>query len=269
MPAVRMVIFSKDRPFQLDGCLRSFYTFCLDAHTVKPAVLVKLTDDYLIQYRRVAKDFPQVEFIPESAFAFDLTNWLANSDYTLFVVDDCVFWRQFRIADALRALGGDSDGIGFSLRLGRNIIRSYVESRPVRQPDFHEAFGCLWWDWPGADGDFGYPLEVSSSLYRTKEIWSLIQRAESPNYLESALALQASSDARLVLWSYPKSVAYCVPCNRVQDTHPNRAGTQTDLSPAALRSAYALGWRMDIKRLPEPISPHQEIAIPMTKGRAT
>ena len=48
----------------------------------------------------------------------------------------------------------------------------------------------LKYDWTSAERDFGYPLEVSSSLYRVKDIYPILVQIHfrNPNTLEDQLA---------------------------------------------------------------------------------
>jgi hypothetical protein len=261
---VRAIIFSKDRPLQLDGCLRSLYRHCLDIASIEVAVLFKAeTPEDAALYAEVERAWGSAVFVPEVDLAVSLTSWFLHAGYCLFVVDDCVFWRDFTLADARGELERTPQAIGFSLRLGRNITHSYIYNRPLVQPVLSEAAGILSWHWEGSDEAWGYPLEVSSSLYHEADVLPLLGGASNPNGLESLLA-RAPDTSKPVLLSYAESVAYDVQINRV-GPYPNRVGADPRYTADALKRAYAGGWRLDVEGLPSTSAVMQEIELPLVK----
>ena len=91
--------------------------------------------------------------------------------------------------------------------------------------------------WPAADGDFAYPLELSSSLYRTSTAVNLFKRLRfsDPNTLESQMSLQARRvcPSNAVPALLGQSVAFSAPLNRVQNVYQNRVGGQEAFSIGA------------------------------------
>jgi hypothetical protein len=179
-------------------------------------------------------------------------------EHVLFLVDDTIFcraWSAEKCAKILSAI----DVIGVSLRLGMNTHECYPLGRSQRVPRLVEINpflarrlnGMNAWRWPGADGDFGYPLEVSSSVYRTRDVLAMLRDGFcNPNELELELANRAeSADYRKShpwLASYATSVAFSNPCNRVQSQFQNRAGSQLGYSAARMLELWEQGYRIDI-----------------------
>jgi hypothetical protein len=129
------------------------------------------------------------------------------------------------------------------------------------------ADGTLKFEWVGADGDFAYPLELSSSLYPFGLIVGLIDRLafSDPNTLESKMAAETRRLTRRwpALLCYPVSVAFCTPLNRVQEVYLNRAGDAESFSPERLADLFAQGRRINVRALDGfvPNACHQEVEL--------
>jgi glycosyltransferase involved in cell wall biosynthesis len=266
------LIFSKDRPLQLDGTLRSFSRHCRDADGVKVRVLYTAsTSRNRSLYLQVMREHPGVHFVEEFDFRRDTILLIGLHEFVLFVVDDCLFVDDFDLAEWAAALRSRSDAIGVSLRLGINTTHCYVQDKPQRLPNLQPvAKSLLAFRWPGMDYDFGYPLEVSSSLYRSADLREVLTEVpfSNPNILEAEMANRAVRfcERYPVLLCPKRSVAFCAPVNIVNQVCVNRAGSRTELSAGTLAERYATGWRMDIARFDGFVSNgcHQEVELPLT-----
>jgi GT2 family glycosyltransferase len=272
-PAASVVViaFSKDRPLQLDAVLRSMQHHALDAKS--PAIKVLWTAsnwrDWEL-YRRLGRDHPGVELIEERSFKTQLVAATLGFDYIAFLVDDSIFFRSFSVTSAVAILESDPLLIGYSFRLGRNIDYCYSMNQAQTQPAWEpRPDGTLTYRWVGQEADFGYPIEVSSSLYRSADIQPLLERLpyRNPNSLEAALSAAAASlSARLPMLACPEnSVAFGAPVNLVQKVFANRAGAEDAQSVQALSEAYRRGMRLDMDGLADfnTNSPHREIQLPL------
>lgn len=289
---MRAIVFSKDRPLQLDGLLRS-----LALHAAEPVSVYVIwkatTGGHESAYAKVAWGHRAsgVAFVREFDFESDLLRLLADApEHVLFLVDDTLFVRAWSPTICASALSADPGAIGFSLRLGRNTTHCYPVNRaqevPVLDLDEERLWGdsrktirsrVIGWNWPAADGDFGYPLEVSSSIYRTADILEVVHgggTGANPNEFEARLASYATWAAGLSpghglaaaprrLLSHSVSVAFSNPCNRVQTTFANRAGTNPAAGPDALLAAWEAGARMKVEAYAGhvPTGAHQEVPI--------
>ena len=270
---VQALIFSKDRPLQLDGTLRSFSRHCRDADGVTVRVLYTAsTSRNRSLYRQVMREHPGIHFVEEFDFRRDTMFLLGLHEFALFVVDDCLFVGDFDLAESAAALRRHLDAIGVSLRLGRNTTHCYALNKPQRLPNLQPASeSLLAFRWPGMDCDFGYPLEVSSSLYRAADLREVLADVSfrNPNTLEAELANRAERfrESHPVLLCPGQSLAFCAPVNLVQQVCANRAGTQPALSAAALAEKFADGWRIDVSRFDGfvPSGCHQEVELPLAK----
>ena len=250
-----VLAFSRDRQMQLDATLRSLQQHGRDIQRGDIKVLTKATTErHRALYQTLASEHPRVELIEERDFRAQLLGLLGGYRQILFLVDDNLVVRPFALAEASRALELDESLLGASLRLGRNTIHCYTMHSSQRVPPMAAAGICPSMNrfrWVGAEHDFGYPLEVSSSLYRVGDIEPLLQRLafRNPNQLEAAMAREAPAFAasKPDLLCFENSVTFCNPVNIVQTTFTNnRAGNALEESPAALAERYAAGERIDI-----------------------
>ncbi|HEY0733511.1 MAG TPA: DUF6065 family protein [Herpetosiphonaceae bacterium] len=148
-PRLLGIVFSRDRAMQLDATLRSFFLHCQDADEIALFVIYKATDRrHAEQYTQLAQMYAahgKVRFIEESDFRQDVLRLLAArgphglADQLLFLVDDNVFVRSFRLAEIRQALVEHPETIGFSLRLGANVTTAI---RSMRHRPFPRSQPC-------------------------------------------------------------------------------------------------------------------------------
>jgi hypothetical protein len=291
---LRTIIFSKDRPLQLHGTLESFRLRCLESATVPVSVLYRATSpEYVNGYERLKKEFStelSIDWIEETDFKKNLLDQLIDSDsrktgligrifgnkvvpkhlFVLFLVDDNLLVQDFSLKTTLATLDRTPDSIGFSLRVGKNTHYCYSNRCQQAFPEFNNAAeGVLSFHWPGCEGDFGYPIEVSSSVYRTQHLLSLLQNLPytNPNRLEQVLSVSSRLFAKKQpkLLCFDQSVAFCAPLNKVQNILNNRAGSTDEYSSEALNQLFLNGYRIDVEKLKgfTPEAAHQEIELPL------
>ncbi len=271
------IIFSKDRAMQLDACIRSFEMCCQDRDTVSLRIIYKCsTVEHKQLYQALIAKYTSVQFVEEEDFKKDLLSNLVKFQYVLFVVDDNIFVNQFSISKIIRSLGENPDALGFSLRLGKNITRHYQSNSDQSPPQFISVGSdMLKYDWTTATKYFGYPLEVSSSVYRTGDILNIVEQAnyQNPNMLEAELAKikKTFSFMKRNLLCFHRSVAFCNPANIIQNTFAdNRKSSKEDLSIENLAEMFRAGYRIDVEGLLAfvPSSCHQEIKFHFVRPQA-
>jgi hypothetical protein len=283
---VSALIFSKDRAMQLDGMLTVLYA----------------TSDVRFrgQYQELEREYQgRVGFVEETDFRTQVLDiigsaafanrkrfprrWLSRRaralerngvpqvtprTHVLFLVDDTLFVRPFSLQLAGAALDTNQDALGFSFRLGTNTVSSYAFGRAQTLPACERMpREVMKYRWPAADGDFAYPLEISSSFYRTETTVQLLERLEfsDPNTLESQMSVNARRLRRrfpfLLCWE--KSVAFSAPVNRVQAVFDNRSGAEAGLSVNSLADLFDDGRRLDLAALEGfvPSACHQEVRL--------
>ncbi|HUB68169.1 MAG TPA: hypothetical protein VL981_11855 [Candidatus Methylacidiphilales bacterium] len=186
------------------------------------------------------------------------TNLLLNpSPAALFVVDDTLFLRPFHFAQCSRQLWAKDDAIAFSLRLGQGLTHFYMGNRDQKIPPLlpvDKDSLVYQFRWPEADGDFAYPLEISSSLLKPRFLLPRLLRKpwHSPNTLELALANMTGRykwrHPLLLTFQEPRAVS--VPLNIVQkDFTGNRFGGKERYQADSLCRLFLEGVRADLSRL--------------------
>jgi hypothetical protein len=275
---------------QVDATLRSFFVHCHDPENVMMSVLYTCsTSQHEKQYTQLIQEWkikPQVRFIKEHNFRKDLLNilnpyhnhFLRNLAYRLlliediritrriqpylslpytnesvmFLVDDSIFTSGFNVTKISSALSANPNALGFSLRLGKNVTYSYMLRQDQKQPIFLDLGDNIQkFNWVDSEKDFNYPLEVSSSIYRTIDIIKSIigSHFSNPNFLEGVMNVNKNkfSSSHPNLLCYTNSVAFCNPINIVQSASlENRQGEQFKYSSTELADLFDKGKRINI-----------------------
>jgi len=268
------LIFSKDRAMQLQATIESFLLHCQDHDNVHLTVLYKASNElHAGQYAELKSRFPGINFVEESNFREQVLSVLEKCDYILFLVDDNIFTKHFHISDITAALDQKTDAIGFSLRLGENTTYCYMTDTEQKRPLFEKVTdSILKYDWTVAEYDYNYSLEVSSSIYRSKEIAGFLSDLDflNPNTLE----MQMTSDeqfkqTRPKLLCYHTSVTFCNPANKVQNIYEqNRSGANENYRSESLAQIYQQGMIIDVNKYAGFMSNgvHQEVSFDFKKA---
>jgi len=263
------VIFSKDRPLQLDTTLTTYEKYSLQRNINNEFIIYKASNDRFEKaYKQVAKEHPNFKFIKETTFKLNLYECLKNKKYILFVVDDCIFTKQYSFKDICMYLDICEGTLGLSLRLGNNTKYCYPFGIENDMPYMQTVGGNLQaFNWrESKQGDFAYPLEVSSSVYRVSDIKPIIEgiHYSNPNQLEWVMYNYVP---RLVnkpfLLCYETSVAFCNPINKIQEENNNRRGVNPNYSIENLLVLYEAGYRTNNDLFDGFVSTgaHQEVDI--------
>lgn len=297
------IVFSRDRAMQLNGTLQSLFLHCKDADEMQLFVIYKTTSRlHAQQYSQLANEYDRVGFIRERDFRQNVLELLVTHaserpsgvcrwsirlgpmlgrlnklcfptdrpSYVLFLVDDNMFVRDFSLREVQAMLEAYPKALGFSLRLGTNTTHCYPVDKPQAVPPVtYLGSGVIMLDWTatGDSGcDFGYPLEVSSSVYRVSELLPFLNRLpfRNPNTLEGQMATSAHKfRSNPHLLCYERSVAFAIPLNRVQTVYDNRAATIPDYSVERLAKMFEDGHRINVKAYCEfvPNACHQEVEL--------
>jgi hypothetical protein len=255
--------FSRDRPLQLDGALRSLDRHCRDVERLRLTVLYRATTRaQRSAYRALAREHasrPWLMLLAESDFERDVKAVLRDAPpeaVVLLVVDDALVVRPFELGTASRLLAADPALLAVSLRLGRNTTFTHPLGRAVAAPPLGSIEGdgddeVLSAEWVAAEGDFGYPFDLSCSVYRAGDLVGAVDRLsfDSPNVLEHLLWERrdafAADAPRLALFARARGLS--VPLNRIQSVSPNPTSGHSRHGPSALLGAYRRGWRVDVR----------------------
>lgn len=272
------VIFTKDRPLQLYSLLETWYTFVAGASDVY--VLLKASNErYRKQYRKVKFKFRDAIFVEERSFHQDLVRILCNPLYShvLFSVDDNLFVHNISLDHVMMALDNNPEAIGFSLRLGHNIKYCHTLNKKQALKTYRDGGvnkDTMMWSWIDEEFDFGYPLEVSSSVYRTSLIKTLCQNLHynNPNSFEHAMELHKPKLAGKFpyLLSFTSSRAVCLPMNITQTEGMTRHSSNQEYTIEKLLQKFESGQKMNWHDVLDNItitSPHTEYEFGYSQRR--
>ncbi len=276
MADIQGILFSKDRALQLDATLRSLKLHCRDPYRAHWVVIYKASNpQHTRQYQALSKAHPDVAFEAETDFRARVLALAASARLVAFLVDDNLFVRAFSWDDAVEGLHRHPDALGVSLRLGLNTQYCYALDQPQPLPPLLPGTTALLkYQWTDAAHDFGYPLEISSSLFRAADLLPVLSALEfaNPNSLEAQLAEQKHRFAarQPFLLCFTASLTFCNPANRVQDAYANRAGDAHPRSAEALAALFEQGRRVDVATYAGhvPRGAHEEVALQLMTAPA-
>ena len=164
------IVFSKNRACQLDLLLRNLNL---------PATILYTYDlGFKTGYDKLISMYPQFAFVKETNFKEQLIE-LLQKDYIMFLVDDDICLERFDInCEELKHLKYNKKILCLSLRLS-----STLDKVPLFFP------GNLW-RWGNHHHSWGYPMSVSSTIFRKKDILPIIQNIKFNNPCELELNLR-------------------------------------------------------------------------------
>ncbi len=271
------LIFSRDRPAQLDACLRSLEQNA--PQIAPPHVIVHAsTPAFMAGYEEIPRRIQQWEHpdVVEWQFQNLVLNTLRQlGPHVLMLCDDAITYQPV-VGNPLEAL--EDDVICVSLRMGRNTVychpRDWTHGAPAPE-EFVERPPFIAWPWRGAPGDFGYPYSVDGTIHRRDALleWIGAKPFLNANQLEGCVvgAVGNREDVPPLIASYPHSCQVGLPINVVNQTHGNRWGFDHPTSTAELNERFLAGERIDFTRMDfsNVIGAHQEIALEWTPAKVT
>lgn len=264
-----IIVFSKDRPCQLDLFLKSMSEFWNDDCLRYVSVLYTYSNDcYRQGYEIVRNNYPYINYNLESNFRSNLLFLLRkqNVRYTVFFTDDDVFINKFETGwTEFNIFTNSSEILCFSLRLGNNIVYDYCNDMKISMPDKSSKKAFMWTE---AEGSWGYPMSIDGHIFKTDDIVPLIEKLNfsNPSTLEEELASNPIREKPQMICHDLNSVIMNYPANIVQNTYNNRCANT--YSTKDLNDYFLRGFTIDSNSfynvLPE--SPHQSVNIMFTTG---
>ena len=210
MSGIHALVFTKDRPLQLDAFLRS-------AKKYAPYDLIRICDTSGAAFEQYVRLF------------------LAQHERVVFHTDDDVFFRRISADHSHR-----QDAVR-SFRLGRNTLYQHTTGRRQRVPSNFP------WRWHNAEGDFGYPLCLNATVYRSADLLPLLDfHFDNPTSLEAQLAAKADEFAPEWMTAPLHSCCVSIPYNRVTTGSRNPISDNPAHSAEALQALWDEGYRLDL-----------------------
>lgn len=281
------IIFSKDRPLQLDLALKSLKKNLLIDNSI--SVICSASEEYNSAYVQLIHEHNDVEFCYESdydygddpndgtGFQWLLTSLIQNSrPYVMLMTDDNIFYRESKTTELDLGNLFSRDIACLSLRLGLNI--THRDGYPSEQPRFERVAGYhLIWNRMSmlAQSYFNYPLSVDAHIFKKETILNIIDELNAygtydgktkspinPNKFEQILQRYFFEVSPLVACELYSCVVNS-PNNRVQDTIQNLHGQIHPYHQRNLLNIFNDGIRLNLEEMEFPTisCPHQEINI--------
>lgn len=273
---MNVIIFSKDRPLQLDALLRSFRANAPYEQCMVQVLWTCSSPNFEPAYKQLIKEHEGrgVSFVRENPERFTFKQQVLGlvdeeRPLTMFLVDDILFKAPFTLEDDAINSVVDLDVFCCSLRLNERVNYCYPTKAKVKPPSFvrfGEHTEAMSFCWIGAEGDWGYPLSVDGHIFKTDIIRGFVKMLDyhNPNSFESAMAHVVNMgfcNHMPNMSCYQEGKLFNIPTNRVQDTALNRhAGTTT---PEDLLMVYLSGKRIkiDVYQNYPNNAPHVDIAL--------
>jgi len=176
-----------------------------------------------------------------------------RAERVVFHTDDDLFFRR-----------PPSLSLGVpSLRLGENTYYCHPLQREQTVPSGRP------WRWREADGDFGYPLSLNGTIYRSADFLPLLDfHFTNPTGLEAGLAARADRFEPEWMTAPLHSCVVSIPHNRVTTSSHNPISGDPRFTVEQLNADYLAGWRIDIDATMQGvqvIGAHQEIPYVLTR----
>lgn len=257
------VIFSKDRPAQLDLLIRSIKKHIFWKNNSNKIsyiyVIYKCSDEnYMRGYEAVISEHSdRFKYLKECDFKSDLIYCVEQENkFTFFLVDDDVFINRVHINDYIVYLRNPKV-ICYSMRLSPNLTYCYARNVAMSSPTGTS------WSWRSAPGDYGYPMSLDGHIFRTEDVFPLLKSLNywSPNSLEG---LMYNGVDRKVMVCGEKQNLVGVPWNIVQKDVNNRSAKMDALD---FLKNYNNGKRISLEAIEakyeknKPVSCHVEAPL--------
>mgnify|MGYP001197654724 CR=1 FL=1 len=286
---ITSIVFSKDRPLQLDLALNSIkQNFKLCQNII--VIYKNSQPEYEESYENLKKEHPDVNFWQQSSSIFTdiLTAVKESFDYLCFFTDDNIVYQNVDIhkgiLDQVFSLPNQEGKIVgcscISLRLGMNTKkRDYSDgsSSLGLQDDILpkvvllDPFLVIGWAFtsiaPG--GYWSYPLSVDGHIFSKKAILSFCTELDFLNSHYDKLHNESGEDWRWnqtpnefeaklqrFYFDLPNAMIClqysCVvnsPNNRVQNHINNKNGDSFPCDPLELNNLYKLGKRLNLSKI--------------------
>jgi len=248
---ISFLCFSKDRPLQVDGYIRSLKKASGDKNIDLSVLYTHSGDDFVGPYVEslMSRENSWASPIREVNFREDVLEWLysAKHDLVCFGCDDVVYngyinWKH------VKKFFSRLDGVAYSFRLGRNITNSFMTR--IILPKFAEEFPIMTWRIGLVKGDWQYAFELDGTVYRKDDIVRLLESVDfkCPNTLEgNAVKLFHKQQEGNLMGCPQESVLSVVTVNRVQ-TKFNRGKVykDTEVSSEYLIKIWRDGFRLNL-----------------------
>jgi len=284
---ITTIIFSKDRPLQLDLCLKSIKKNLVGSDDITITVIENYSEKYRSSLETLKSEHSDVDFVKQFDNLFKCI-WTFIStqpqDYPVaFFTDDGILFKEQDVKAICRVMENQSLAT-YSMRMGANVTRREHQgwSYPDRidpntdKVQIDRENELLIWDKTVSNyGNYwSYSHSVDGHVFRYEDIFDWTDtlatlscykkiKCKTPNDYESGLQMFWCSTAPWMVCPF-QSCYVNSPNNRVSENfHENSSGDHHHCSPDQMLSLYEEGKRIDFLKVPIPHidCPHTEIDI--------
>jgi len=260
---ITSIIFSKDRPAQLDLCLNSIKANFPES--TENIVIHKNSKDFSDAHNILRKEHPDVQFWSQGASLFrDIFTAIYGSpnDYICFFTDDDICFSEISLLPNLEKIFTTTPISCISLRMGLNICkRSHGGQMSLDTLKHYQSFNDMI-IWPKTTHMYGsywsYSLSVDGHIYRKSQLANMMDELcyldskydwkQTPNELESSMQrFWPLSENLMAAPTHSKVVNS--PNNRVQHEAKNMSGEKYSVHQDWLLKQYLAGKRIALEQL--------------------
>jgi hypothetical protein len=270
-----LLIFSKDRPLQLQAFLESVDTYITGLQKI--AVLCHTKNDrFYVAYKKLEATFPKIQFVYQSRnnprqdflpLLKEIFNSM-SSPYFTFGVDDTIVTDHIDLPLCINMME-QTNSYAFYPYMGQDITRCYMTNTQKLPPPLEDVGkGFYTWDLKAGVGPWGYIHSVYMTIFSRKNIESVLQKihAQSPNTFEEQWGGSAAMHSQMKGLCYKTSHIINIPLNLVQyDCPQNNCSHKYTIEQ--LLNFFEKGWRIDIAAFYQlkHNAPHTDTDIVLTK----
>jgi hypothetical protein len=188
------IVFTKNRPLQLEGYLRSLYRY-FPSELIESSVIYK-QELFAEEYDSVFGQYKDVRVIVEDDFHKDVMSIIerAKTKYILFGIDDVLFFDgvDFELIDKTFDKGGE-EIFGFTLRFSPAALKNGPDELAEEQINGQTVYKLDWTS--GQTPHTRYPFELCCTFYRTGLVKKILAGTMSSS---SAARMFFASDSAVV-----------------------------------------------------------------------
>ena len=225
---INVVIFSKDRPAQLELLLRSMKKYFVEWKLVNISILFKYTsENFRKGYEKTKIYHSEFNYVVEEPdkFKSQVVNLIKpNHQATMFFADDMVFKKYFCLKSTpIKKFLEDDNIICVALMLCPRI--DYCGKEKIKTPPPKFTLDRMWfWKDPNFKGCWSTPMGLNGNVLKTDDILPLIKNFyyEDTNTLENILIKNSISKPYMIC--YPEAPLFNMPLNRTKDNNNGYCG---------------------------------------------
>ncbi len=176
------IVFTKNRPLQLEGYLRSLYKN-FPAELIQTYIIYKV-ELFGDEYKSLFQKYSDCIVVEETDFHTDFLNIInnINTKYTLFGIDDVVYFDSVDFDVIEKTFSKYPDNFfGFSLRFSKDSLKDgndFVDETTIADQTVYSI------DWTkGQTPNTRYPFELCATIYPSALVKKVINNTMNNNLL--------------------------------------------------------------------------------------